>query len=414
MKMETQRGVLLCVGANIRDIAASLLSYGKILSGSVSEIFLSDPTAVIDIPGFPAAFLEFELELDTKYYDAKIKLWLQSESFSIESDGAIQALRAITSRLEGIIIKLDPVVGIDSWCSFAIREYDEDELGLQVLLSNDESCNREALMEWSLDHNFELIENTVTDIESIRVASKLREKEGIPRLVEACESTRWSTMEAKDRGRTERTNEPVCPIETVNQASLPVSPTNVGSESRIALNPADAVEAITARTAQLVFTGVDGSSFLDGDEVELFGLAAQPQHNGQTGTVVRFDNEQGRFVVRLGPGRVLSQLLAVRPGNLRSAPAAAATASPSCPQLHDGGGLSDLDAAESAAELAYADSPGHRELERDLGAVEAAIAEVRRAREGAKSLPDDERRNRAADAAMKLLATLGGMESDDE
>lgn len=57
---------------------------------------------------------------------------------------------------------------------------------------------RAACFEWALDNGFELIDANCLDVEA--GGSNPRDKTGVPRVIEALESTMWSNMAMKPRG----------------------------------------------------------------------------------------------------------------------------------------------------------------------------------------------------------------------
>lgn len=56
---------------------------------------------------------------------------------------------------------------------------------------------REAATDWALDHGFELVEANCTD--HVAGGQSTREKFGVPRVLEALESTMWPNLQRKPR-----------------------------------------------------------------------------------------------------------------------------------------------------------------------------------------------------------------------
>jgi hypothetical protein len=78
---------------------------------------------------------------------------------------------------------------------------------------------RERCFEWSLDNGFEVIDANCTAPDE---GDDPREKTGIPRVIEALESTMWSSMAMKPRGGGSHVGTPSAAVQPVPVTMTPI------------------------------------------------------------------------------------------------------------------------------------------------------------------------------------------------
>ena len=347
------------------------------------------------------------------------------------------------------------------------------DLGLQLLVAvagvSTHAYDRVELIDWGLDRAFEFV-----DVEGCTLAgpgsyaalvrgAAEREKEGAARCVEAAEATAWSAMERKqpaasvyqahEEQRTHGAQERDEALPDPPPAPLSLPPTKVDGSGETPGAAQGATQGATQGTthgATLVAAQpLAPQSFSAGDYVVVAGLVGAAHHNGRLGRVLRFDRPSGRFAVRLlapptagevatpgtaAPGTASSgaatapaaPVLAVKGANLRAAGAHDLAAAAAAEAEADAAARSSLLTDESADAFeavwtgggngngggSCGGGSGGQGGQGELGGFEELMDEVRRTRDGAKSLSDTERRAAAASTAMKLLAQLGD-DSDD-
>jgi hypothetical protein len=265
-----------------------------------------------------------------------------------------------------------------------------------------------TLIEFGLDHFYEVVTISSFKKDDIKEGHLEREKVGVPRVVEAAESSQWSSMVMKAR-------EARPPISTNHQDQLEVSgnkrnsavdkeelpPPPVCSSNTMSENGEN--EATDALTAADTASELNPSLlFSIGEEVVICGLSGAPQYNGSLGEVLRFNEEEKRFVVKIksteknnknnkeNKGKTLS----VKAINLKS----------------------NMD-SQSSSNDNNKDSEGEEEDMLggvDLEKLESILDEARLAREAASkgSMSDDERRSVAAATALKMLSVFGSCSDD--
>ncbi|CAN0058489.1 unnamed protein product, partial [Ectocarpus sp. 8 AP-2014] len=186
-----------------------------------SQVLLEQANAKFDV--FPAS-------ITTKYYNAQISFWRQAQAAV-----PVLALRSAEKLegLEGIIVVFDlrQESSFDEAAQWAALVEDREECAFRVcvgskldLLTEDPGAGtgfgtgaetapepaksgleggdaaaaeglqerRERCLGWCLDHGFEYVE---ADCRDSNTGGELREKEGVPRIVEALQSNVWTGME---------------------------------------------------------------------------------------------------------------------------------------------------------------------------------------------------------------------------
>jgi len=154
-----------------------------------------------------AAEAAVTVDLHAKYYDAAVAFKPCSDTS--DGNGWDAQLRAadVASPVEGLIFVTDSDVLVDATkACLADAAGAASRLNVKLLVHVQWSgaaelsdAERLARTEWCLDHGFELVEVDAAD--PVR-NWKDREKEGLPRLVEALHSTMWSSMVRKDKPTT--------------------------------------------------------------------------------------------------------------------------------------------------------------------------------------------------------------------
>ena len=179
-------------------LLTGILEYDELCATSdATSTNASCTDRVIDTNGPSIMF-----NLHSKYYDAQLKVmlghdddiggWkplLQSSDPEFPVEGFIyitDSPQLKESTLSGLAVTLDHQSGLDvkllvHWKANGSLELDDAE--------------RTSRFEWSLNHGFEFIEIDATNVTQ---GWKNREKEGLPRLIEALHSNMWSTMIRKD------------------------------------------------------------------------------------------------------------------------------------------------------------------------------------------------------------------------
>lgn len=115
-------------------------------------------------------------------------------------------MRLDTTNVEGVILITtydkteDEELGFWNKVNEISETYNRENIqfrALVILNSNENSINeakREKYFMWTLDNSFELID---IDMSKLLETCNDREKEGLPRLVEAIQSSNWSSIEKK-------------------------------------------------------------------------------------------------------------------------------------------------------------------------------------------------------------------------
>lgn len=140
--------------------------------------------------------------LSTKYYDANLRV----TAFDLDDSNA-EVIKEETFKKEGLVIAVDAscLIECDQSSLLSLLALGEsagtsDSIAVRILLEMKASTNsedtgsRNNLLEWSLDHSFEYI---AIDPSRLAETCDSREKDGLPRLIEALQSTMWSTIVRK-------------------------------------------------------------------------------------------------------------------------------------------------------------------------------------------------------------------------
>jgi len=168
-----------------RAVQGYLTNYDALCQGS-------SPTAEMDVlPSF--------MSLETKYYSARLDLFL----CELERGGEAEELGGKEGYLMCLSVEManNTASVVSRQELFAKGEAAEDagiSIRILVILGRDVTLSEEARgawINWSLDHGFELIE---IDSSGLTDSWKEREKEGLPRLMEALQANMWSSMVRKE------------------------------------------------------------------------------------------------------------------------------------------------------------------------------------------------------------------------
>ena len=182
---------LVVVGSgSVRQLLAWLERYDEICNHPVGVTNCFEPNDSYCLQSY---------RLSTKYYDAIVRV----VGFDL-NDSNVGVIREEIASSEGLVIVVDKSCVIegdqsalasllalgestDTSESMAIR------LLLEIAVDDDvkESESTNGLLVWSLDNAFEYIS---VDPSRLTETCNLREKDGLPRLVEALQSTMWSTL----------------------------------------------------------------------------------------------------------------------------------------------------------------------------------------------------------------------------
>ena len=467
MAQSNKKGLILLCGSGSAHLADRLLQLDSIVAGDDEGRALPSPTTV-DLPTLDAAFREHAWTLDTKYYSAQLRLWVPDAAAIAKGGGGYEstpspqvlggALAGMVDQIEGVILTFDPAVSgsfeeaaqwaslISSWRSAGGRADDDGEGGasdlelqLLVALSSSSSCSSSpsdeqcmGFVQWSLDRAFEFVDATGdTSLSALRAGMAERDREGLPRVYEAAEATRWSTLVMKSRGKGSSSAgagagssgetrasffgehpQPLAQLEQQGGYGKEGSGSPVEDSGSSAQPKALAPEELDEEGEGAPSSPDSFSIFSAGDCVEVIGLKSSPQYNGKPARVVRFNGAQQRYVVRLlaPPSGVIvpgegagSKTLAVQPSNLRL------TMEPSWSGLGQAGSTTPDDVTGTP------DDHTEAGLESEMTDLQQMMEEMKLAREAAQSgdVADEERRTKAAELAVRLLYQLGDDGDDD-
>ena len=189
-------------------VAAAICNYSRLVQrrrdGEGSDVCLPLPASGAPVLG--GAFVEHSMELSTKYYVAALKIWPQCDAAAAATCVAAAAAGdeecggLLTS--EGLLLVFDGdaeasfVAACAAWTGFV----DASEVALRLCVALQPSSfesgedQRAKRIEWCLDHGFEYVE-----VDSARPTAGYddREKDGMPRVMEALESNLWQSAERK-------------------------------------------------------------------------------------------------------------------------------------------------------------------------------------------------------------------------
>ena len=341
----------------------------------------------IELNECPYCIQEYPWVLDTKYYTAHLTLWVVpgDARASLGEDPALRAAlmsACATGRVQGLLLACSPNDDLKSLAQWAdlLQSFkstqragaaaaiggtsssstemdgsgegeDDDGFSLQLLVavspenksgkstsggdrdSNSSSGSvfaseesRVAAIEWGLDRAFEVVEVNLGA--SLREGHAERDKDGIPRVVEAAEATPWSNLTRKSVNRNGGSNNdsvsgsseklaatagftallPAPPASVAGSDAAQVAawhasckiPAGGGSTSEEDKNSPGSVSRNNESSGSSA-NDTEAALFPRGTEVVVVGLTGAAHHNGSVGTVLRYDAAQKRFAVRLAP-----------------------------------------------------------------------------------------------------------------
>ncbi|KAG5186877.1 hypothetical protein JKP88DRAFT_348069 [Tribonema minus] len=418
-----------------------------------------------------ARFAQHAWPLHTKYYSTQIRFWEQRELPSISAvheDGAIHAA-AGEHGVEGIIAVFD-VTQDDAFES--VREWgtfcdERDALALRLLVASKASHlrklqmadlfadgdemerRREVYIHWCLDHGFEYIEANCCRPD---LGGDTREKEGVPRVVEALQSTAWASIGAPGRGFSSggggggfgahATAAVAGGSGGLDEDGGSEEGGGSGEEGEWddfgeGVPPAgygalddgsdtDAGAASPSSDAHLpVDDGGDHGGFVDEAAVAAAAAAAAAAEAEAAGesytttvpgiinfTVQREKRDPGCVTLAL-----LALLLQEAHVDTGAAQAQADTATPPAPPQHSGGATAGAGDPLSRAlgVMLDADDGGEEQGQGDEGGVEfeRLLSAVHSVRRSVQDLPDAQRRDQAAAMALRIMGMMG-MGADEE
>lgn len=190
---------ILVLGSSEASLLGKLIcGFDRLVAGEASVAELEESSSVV---------------LQTKYYKATVGL--------VYTQGDEQI---------GAIITALPSSGasVEEFISRSADQSSEADDSVPVrLLAVVRQAGQESLTEeerykcalWALDHGYELVD---IDLEAVIATHDEREKEGLPRLIEALHANMWSGMERKEpKAATEVQREPVpVPVSTTSAATV--------------------------------------------------------------------------------------------------------------------------------------------------------------------------------------------------
>mmetsp|Transcript_11182 Transcript_11182/g.17026 ORF Transcript_11182/g.17026 Transcript_11182/m.17026 type:complete len:324 (+) Transcript_11182:34-1005(+) len=176
---------------HIKTVTSGILQYDELCAGSLDTDYILRPHTG-DSQSDNITF-----SIANKYFDADLILSLQSSHTSEE-------YRDIVSQAECCILTAPHDEVIDDSISTVSSHAVENGIDVRMFVAikdkdNGETVERhrhERLM-WSLDNGFEYLE---IDVSNPVEGHQLREKEGLPRLMEALNSNMWRSMKKKTSG----------------------------------------------------------------------------------------------------------------------------------------------------------------------------------------------------------------------
>jgi hypothetical protein len=183
--------------------------FDRLLAGEASVAELEESSSVV---------------LQTKYYKATVGL-----VYNRQGD---EQLGAIITALPSLGASVEEFVS-----SSADQNSEADDCVPIRLLAVVRQAGQDSLKEgekykcalWALDHGYELVD---IDLETVTATHDEREKEGLPRLIEALHANMWSGMERKEpKVATEVQREPASvPVLTTSAATVNDEDDNGGVE----------------------------------------------------------------------------------------------------------------------------------------------------------------------------------------
>jgi len=147
----------------------------------------------------------YNIVINTKYYEANINI--NSYIFNNNDNSNDNDILLLIEKCEALIILMNDNDNNDNnnILSLIKNNIDKNDITTKLLVnikynnSINDNIDVSSLILWSIDNNYEYIDIDCNDINNIIITNDSREKEGFPRLIEALESTMWSSMQRKDR-----------------------------------------------------------------------------------------------------------------------------------------------------------------------------------------------------------------------
>lgn len=134
------------------------------------------------------------LSLETKYYRASIAIRYEAEEITSETGALVHVLTVARANevmaIEGSDSRPRPTGG-EAGSNVPVRLLVVIKDRGQAMLTEGA---RLGCMTWSLEHGFEFIDVDMEDLASTHLE---REKDGLPRIIEALEANMWVSMEKK-------------------------------------------------------------------------------------------------------------------------------------------------------------------------------------------------------------------------
>ena len=149
-------------------------------------------------PTLPVGALCAPLALSTKYYSATVEIVVLPASAFVDPDGDAWAGAHVGVEAAVLVVDATAPFAVSNASAWAQRLTDVPTLLIiatyvDSLPAASRGSALAALSEWALDNGFELVEaNAIADPKEADVDA--RDKSGVPRVLEALESTMWSNI----------------------------------------------------------------------------------------------------------------------------------------------------------------------------------------------------------------------------
>jgi hypothetical protein len=201
------------VGALERSwrILQLLISYETM---TTCDTNISEWLAQVD-SSYDASIPSHQLLIENKYYTAQLSAHLFPSSWNPSTDDDLE-YEAIVIIEDDVAVESDPFKEIGGYVSDRSLA-----LCVRIFYQEDESCltdtARENLVLWSIDHGFEFIEVYNS---SLFQDVKARDKNGLPRVMEALQSVIWSSMKKVSKLKSATVESAV----TIDNSSFPPPP----------------------------------------------------------------------------------------------------------------------------------------------------------------------------------------------
>lgn len=205
LEMSTSRLFIAGDGVHVARVVSMLTSYDALCKDNSIALPSSSESLGTGGGGIP-------FHLSTKYYNAELEIFpLVVESSSKTLSSSVTDMLAVASEGEGIILVLPPPTEgtegneMDALTKLPLMQVgceaaNMDALAIKVLVrlyNNNALVSQKATESsilWTIDNGYEYIEVNESNLTQ---GWQEREKEGLPRLMEALQSTMWSCMTKK-------------------------------------------------------------------------------------------------------------------------------------------------------------------------------------------------------------------------